>query len=248
MKYKRVKAGTFLSRPNRFIAIVEVEGRREIVHVKHTGRCRELFLPGATVYLEDHREELKTRKTRWDLIAVEKSTGGKDSGKTEVLLVNMDSQAPNKVVAEALASGMIRLPDFPEKFDRIKPEATFKSSRFDFYVEAELENGAKKRAYIEVKGVTLEESRVGRFPDAPTERGVKHLRELCEAKKQGFYAYVIFIVQMAGIREMGPNDKTHKAFGDELRRVQKEGVDILAYNCVVETDGLCVGEQILIRL
>ena len=184
------------------------------------------------VYLEDHLGRMGSRKLRYSLIAVWK--GG--------LLVNMDSQAPNKVTAEALTAGNIRLPGM-ETVEIVKAEQTFGNSRLDFYVE----DDAGNRGYVEVKGVTLEEDGVALFPDAPTLRGIKHLEELFRAREEGFFGYVLFIVQMEGVKCFSPNDKTHKAFGDTLRFVS-ERVPVLAYGCRVERDALQVGEEIPVIL
>ena len=191
MQYTNVMVGKFIARPNRFIAHVEIAGREEIVHVKNTGRCKELLLPGVTVYVQ-HFPEGK-RKTKYDLIAVEKQN----------ILINMDSQAPNKVVQEWLVA--------KEPFGKItylKPECKHGDSRFDFYLET-----AERKMFIEVKGVTLEEKGVVMFPDAPTERGVKHVQELCHClEEEGYGAAIIFVVQMSGMRYFTPNRRTHLAF------------------------------------
>lgn len=234
MKYSKIKEGIFLSRPNRFIAKVLIEGREETAHVKNTGRCRELLQSGATIYLEDHEGDMRSRKTRFSLVAVEKG----------VRLVNMDSQAPNKVVAEGLASGTIVLPEFEEGLTYIKSESSFADSRFDFYVEGR--NG--RRGYIEVKGVTLEDQDTVRFPDAPTERGVKHIKELCKARKEGFLSYVIFVVQMKDVSFFEPNDETHYAFGEALREAASKGVYVLAYDCLVGKDSMEIKDRIEVRL
>ena len=216
MIYKNTVKGAFISRPNRFIAHVSVNGQQEICHVKNTGRCRELLTEGAQVILEDHRGE--NRKTAFDLIAVYKGD----------MLINMDSQAPNKVVGEWLRQGGC--------FDRLsllRPEQTFGDSRFDFYIEAD-----GKRIFAEVKGVTLEKDGVVSFPDAPTERGVKHLRELMAAMEQGFEAYVFFVIQMESCSYFTPNDVTHKEFADTLREAAKRGVHVVALTCSVTENSL----------
>ena len=214
MKYKNIEKAVFLSRPNRFIANIQIHGTTELCHVKNTGRCRELLIPGVTVYVEVHSDP--KRKTKYSLIAVDKK------GK----IINMDSQAPNKLVKEWV---MEKKP-FGE-ITLLKPETTFGDSRFDFYMETK-----EHRIFMEVKGVTLEENGVVRFPDAPTERGIKHIMELIEAKKQGYEAYLLFVIQMNGVQYFTPNDVTHKAFGDALRLAHKAGVKILAYDCLVEPD------------
>ena len=230
MKYNDVISGTFLKRPNRFIAHVMVDGREEIAHVKNTGRCRELLLPGVTVYLQQHNNP--KRKTRFSLIAVQKGE----------LLVNMDSQAPNKVMLESLSQGL-SIPGLMSPLTKIQPESTYGNSRFDFYVEA-----GEQEAYLEIKGVTLEDGGVAKFPDAPTERGVKHIRELIEAANAGFLAYIRFVVQMKGISYMTPNDETHEAFGEALCEAHKAGVTILAYDCIVTPDTLQIDKMIPVIL
>jgi len=237
MKYEKIIRGTFIDRPNRFIAVVEVDGESVKAHVKNTGRCRELLVPGAEVYLEDFESRMGQRKMRYSLVGVEKNTA---SGK---LMINMDSQAPNKVVGEALSEGRIRLGGMGN-LNLIKPEKTFGQSRFDFHVEDE--DG--RTAYIEVKGVTLEDQGIARFPDAPTERGVKHIHELIAAAGAGHRAYVIFVIQMAGMKEFRPNDDTHREFGDALRKATKSGVKVLAYECEVTEDSLGITEPVKVNL
>lgn len=239
MKYEKIMKAQFMARPNRFIAEVKLaDGTETRAHVKNTGRCRELLQPGATVWLEDHTERMGSRKLAYSLIGVEKLL---KSG--SVLMVNMDSQAPNKVAAEALKDGTICLPDM-SNLTVVKGEKTFGNSRFDFYVE----DADGKKGYLEVKGVTLEEDGLVRFPDAPTERGVKHVEELIRAREEGYFAYVIFIVQMEGMRVFMPNDDTHRAFGDALRQAQRAGVHILAYQCHVTEDSLQVSIPLPVRL
>ena len=216
MRYENVVQGTFLARPNRFIAHVELSGTVEICHVKNTGRCRELLVPGAAVYLE--KAANPSRKTCYDLIAVEKNG----------LLINMDAQAPNKVFGEWAASGRF-LPDLTA----IQPEFTWEDSRFDFRLE-----DAQGPYFVEVKGVTLEEKGEVRFPDAPTERGVKHLNGLRRAVEQGYRAAVFFVVQMQGVARFRPNDETHPAFGNALRAAARAGVGVFAYDCRVAPDTL----------
>ena len=214
MRYQQVKRGRFLERPNRFIAHVELEGRREVCHVKNTGRCRELLVPGAAVYLEASANP--ARKTKYDLIAVEKGD----------LLINMDAQAPNKVFGEWAAKswpGLLSL----------RPEFTWEDSRFDFRLETEA-----GITFVEVKGVTLEEDGEVRFPDAPTERGVKHLHGLRRAAEQGYGAAVCFVIQMKGVTHFRPNDATHPAFGRALREAAAVGVRVLAYDCLVTPESL----------
>ena len=218
--------GEFISRPNRFIANVKVDGEVQICHVKNTGRCRELLVPGCMVILEDSNNRL--RKTRYDIIAVYK--GG--------LLINIDSQAPNKVVGEWLVSGA-----FSDAVTLIKPECVYGNSRFDFYIEAD-----GKRIFAEVKGVTLEENGVVLFPDAPTERGVKHLRELIHAAEKGYETYVFFVVQMESCKYFTPNAETHPEFAEALRLAHDRGVKIRALNCRVSEDELSIIGDIAIKL
>lgn len=233
MKYENICKGNFIARPNRFIAEVLIDGKKERAHVKNTGRCRELLIPGADVYLEDFDGRMGTRKMRYSLIGVKKGE----------VLVNMDSQAPNKVCEEALLQGRLLLPGMG-KLSTVKREKTFGDSRFDFYVEDE--NGNK--GWLEVKGVTLEENGVARFPDAPTERGVKHVYELCKAVKEGHKGFVLFVIQMTGIERFEPNDRTHKDFGDALRQAAEVGVVILAYDCNVTEETLEIKDQIPVVL
>lgn len=228
MNYDAVVAGRFLARPNRFIAYVKVGGEEIVAHVKNTGRCRELLIPGTTVYLQDWGEEHPGRKTRYDVIAVEKGP----------LLVNMDAQAPNKVFAEWAQSG-----HFVEGLTLLRPEVKWGNSRFDFCWEA-----GERRGFTEVKGVTLEDNGHARFPDAPTQRGVKHLEELILAKEAGYEAAVCFVLQMEGMRFFSPNDVTHPAFGDALRRAAEAGVRILAMECHVTPGTLDITNEVPIIL
>ena len=222
MKYERIETGKFIERPNRFIAYVEIAGQKETVHVKNTGRCAELLTPGATVYVQ--KVDNPERKTQWDLIGVKK-------GKR---MINMDSQIPNKVVEEWIRKGNL----FPDA-TLIKTETTFKQSRFDLYVEE-----GNRKIFIEVKGVTLENNGVVKFPDAPTERGIKHLNELCEAVEEGYEAYVFFVIQMKGVKYFTPNMKTHAAFGEALRNAKEQGVHILAYDCRVTKDSIEIEKEV----
>ena len=226
MIYNRMVPGTFLERPNRFIAYVEVEGRKETVHVKNTGRCAELLQTGARVYLQE--SDNPDRKTKWDLIAVEKGSR----------MVNMDSQIPNKVVKEWLEAGHLF-----ENITRIQPEFTYGNSRFDLYVEAD-----GKRIFIEVKGVTLEQDGVVRFPDAPSDRAVKHVEELKAAVKEGYEAYVFFVIQMKDVRYFTPNMDTHPAFGEALRDAARAGVHVLAYDCEVSSDRIAIADKVPVVL
>lgn len=226
MKYENVCEARFISRPNRFIARVMLNGEELTVHVKNTGRCRELLTENARVILE--KSSNPSRKTQYDLIAVYK-------GDT---LVNMDSQSPNKAVGEWLkAGGFLKNPTI------VKPESTFGKSRLDFYEENENE-----KAYVEVKGVTLEENGIARFPDAPTERGRKHLSELINARSQGYRAAVVFVIQMKGCHLFEPNYITDKPFAEELKRAYENGVEIIAVDCRVQPDGMTIDEKIEVRL
>ena len=216
MKYEKIVRGIFLSRPNRFVAKVMVDGEEETVHVKNTGRCRELLTENAEVFLS--LSSNPARKTKYDLVAVKK--GSK--------LINMDSQIPNDVAEEWLKKGNLFSSDAV-----IKREVTYGKSRFDFYIE----DGTRK-IFLEVKGVTLENDGVAMFPDAPTERGIKHINELVSLKKQGYEAFILFVIQLEEVTLFKPNDITHKAFGDALRQAEKEGVIILAKNCKVTEDSI----------
>ncbi len=217
MKYDNITRGIFLRRPNRFIAEVEIDGRQETVHVKNTGRCKELLVPGCEVWLT--APGTPGRKTKYDLVAVRKSTG---------VLFNIDSQAPNKVAREWLME---------QKYDLVKPEHVYGDSRIDFYMERGSEN-----YLMEVKGCTLEFDGVGYFPDAPTERGVKHIRELIRAQQEGYNAILAFVIQMDGISEVRPNVETHPEFGVALQEAQQAGVSVLFLRCHVEPDSLVIME------
>ena len=227
MRYGKIQAARFLRRPNRFVAEVELEGWTEAVHVKNTGRCRELLVPGARVYLTPG--ENPARKTAWDLIAVEKGP----------LLINMDAQAPNRVFGEWAAAG-----HFVPGLTLLRPETTWGRSRFDFYWEA----GPERRGFVEVKGVTLEQDGVAAFPDAPTERGVRHLEELSAARREGYECAVCFVIQMKGPTRFRPNEATHPAFGAALRAAAEAGVDVLAYDCRVTPDQLWLDAPVPIDL
>lgn len=228
MRYEKIAKGKFIERENRFVARVSVCGKEEKVHVKNTGRCKELLVPQATVYLEDFAGRMGTRKMRYSLVGVEKQ---RSEG---VLKINMDSQAPNAVVKEALANGKIVLPGM-ETLTLIKGEQKYGNSRFDFYLEA-----GDSKGFAEVKGVTLEEGGVAMFPDAPTIRGVKHLKELAKALEEGYNAYVILVIQMKGMHLFKPNYATHPEFGEVLRESCERGVCAVAYDCVVTEDSLTV--------
>ncbi len=224
MTYDKIIPGVFISRPNRFIAHVETAGGLEVCHVKNTGRCRELLVKGARVYLSESANP--ARKTRFDLVAVEKGR----------LLINMDSQAPNKAAAEympALLPGLTLL----------RPETRFGGSRFDFYAEA-----AGERWFVEVKGVTLERDGLTLFPDAPTARGTKHLRELCSCVEAGYKACVLFVVQMSGVRGFTPNLETDPEFAKALLEAEKSGVRLEAADCRVTPGSLTIRQKLPIFL
>ncbi len=226
MKYNNIKKGIFIERPNRFIAHVEIDGVAEVCHVKNTGRCKELLLPGASVYVQ--KSDNPNRKTGFDLISVIKGSRH----------INMDSQVPNKVVWEWLEKGNLL-----KDITIVKPEAKYKNSRFDFYVETK-----KDKIFIEVKGVTLEENNVVLFPDAPTERGVRHINELIESLREGYKAYVIFVIQMKDVDYFTPNSVTHKEFAEVLKSAHNKGVEILALDCVVEEGFIEIDKQVEVRL
>ena len=231
MKYTNIHKATFLSRPNHFIAHCLLGGETVIAHVKNTGRCRELLVDNATVYLDEPKG--KNRKTKYDLVAVEKVLPN-----GEIILINMDSGAPNEAAAEFLRSGKL----YPDTTS-IRREVTKGNSRFDFCIEEE-----NKITYLEVKGCTLENEGIASFPDAPTERGVKHIEELISLKEQGFGAAILFVIQMKGITEFRPNDATHKAFGDALRRAKEAGVKIFAYDCIVTPETMVIDLPVEVKL
>ena len=226
MQYTNTVRGIFRDRPNRFIAHVETGGILETVHVKNTGRCRELLIPGAEVILET--SDNPARRTKYDLICVNKS------GRW----INMDSQVPNQVAADWILNGRL----FPEKIS-LKREKTYGNSRFDIYVESEY-----RKAFIEVKGVTLEEAGIVRFPDAPTARGVKHLEELIRAHEDGYEVYLFLVIQMKAVKYFEPNWKTHPEFGNTLKRAADAGVKILAYDCVVTEDSIEICDPVPVHL
>lgn len=227
MKYRNIVTGTFKSRPNRFIAMVEIDGKIEKCHVKNTGRCKELLLPDVEVYLE--KGDNPNRKTAYDLIGVKKGER----------MINMDSQAPNKAVKEWLEKEV-----YFKHVTYLKPECKYGSSRIDFY----LETAEGRKIFIEVKGVTLEEEGIVRFPDAPTERGIKHIQELQKAVTEGYEAYILFVIQMKEIMHFEPNDRTHKAFGDALREAAEHGVGVLAYDCLITRESMCLDEPVSVHL
>jgi len=228
MKYKNIKEAKFISRPNRFIAYVEVDGQEEKVHVKNTGRCRELLVKGARVLLEE--SDNKERKTKYSLVAVYKGD----------MLVNMDSQIPNSAAYEAVLEGKIEeigVPDF------LKREVTYSKSRFDLYYE----KGARK-GFVEVKGVTLEKDGVVLFPDAPTERGTRHIRELIKAKEEGYEASILFVIQMKGVKYFTPNAETDPDFAQALKDAYNAGLNVLAYDCSVREDEMIIDKKIEVKI
>ncbi len=224
MKYENIKRGVFVNRPNRFIAEVEIDGITERVHVKNTGRCKELLIPGAEVWLTEPGNP--DRKTRYDLVAVRKDNG---------ILFNIDSQACNKVVKEWLSV---------RGFSKVIPEYTYGQSRIDFYMEKERSGGEIDRYLMEVKGCTLEIDGIGYFPDAPTERGIKHINELIGAKKAGIRSFIAFVIQMDGVKEVRANIKTHPEFGEALKKAKKAGVSVVFFTCHVEPDSLVINSDL----
>ena len=226
MRYKETEKAVFLKRPNRFIAEVEIQGKRETVHVKNTGRCKELLIPGTEVILE--KSGNPNRKTKYNLICVNK----------QGRLINMDSQIPNKAAEEWIKKGGL----FPEEVT-IRPEKKYGNSRFDLYVESPL-----RRAFVEVKGVTLEEDNVVRFPDAPTLRGIKHVEELIHCMEEGYEAYLLLVIQMKGVKKFMPNWDTQPEFGQALIKAEKAGVKILARDCLVTEDTIEIQEEVPVDL
>ena len=225
MLYKNIVPGIFLSRPNRFIAHILINGQDTICHVKNTGRCKELLTPGTAVWCE--KSDNPARKTAYDLIAVQKGDR----------LINMDSQAPNKAAYEWLKSGGLG------EIKNLRAETTYGASRFDFSFEKD-----GKRCFLEVKGVTLETDGICAFPDAPTQRGTKHLKELTALTKEGFGAYALFVIQLEGVLFLHPNDKTDPAFGAALREAEKAGVHILAMDCLVTPDTMTIQNPVEVKL
>lgn len=223
MRYSNIHKAKFISRPNRFIAYVQLNGEQVVCHVKNTGRCRELLQSGCEVYLTE--SDNPARKTRYDLVAAVKNGE----------LFNMDSQAPN------IAAGEYLKQKYP--FAKIYPEKKFGNSRFDFYIE----NGDEK-IILEVKGVTLEKDGIALFPDAPTERGVKHIKELTAYAEKGYKTQILFVIQTENVKSFSPNDETHKAFGDSLRIAKENGVTVTAVNCTVTPDSMEIKNNINVVL
>ena len=224
MQYKNMVPGTFLARPNRFIAHIELDGKTEICHVKNTGRCRELLPPGAKVWCE--KSDNPARKTQYDLITVKKGNR----------LINMDSQAPNAAAKEWLLAGGLG------EIVNLRPESRYGDSRFDFSFT---KDGVP--CFLEVKGVTLENDSICAFPDAPTTRGTKHLQELTKLAKEGYGAYILFVIQMSDVRYLHPNDTTDPAFGKALREAAQAGVQILAMDCAVTEDSMVLRNPVEVR-
>ena len=249
MKYEKIKEAKFIERPNRFVAVCEIDGERHRVHVKNTGRCRELLVPGATVWLEDFEGRMGSRKMRYSLICVEKKTGDR------IRLVNMDSQAPNKVAKEALEEGKIDIAGVQAQADeksspvKIMSEKTYGDSRLDFC----LEEASGRKTWIEVKGVTLENDNVVSFPDAPTERGAKHVRELINIAKSGGHsgedrAAILFVIQMENVEYFTPNGEHDPDFANALADAERAGVEILAYDCKATPDSLKLGDKVKVSV
>ena len=225
MRYQNMTPGIFRARPNRFIAHVEIDGQMEIVHVKNTGRCRELLIPGCTVYCQ--RSDNPSRKTKFDLIAVQKADR----------LINMDSQAPNKAAGEWLRNGGLG------EITELRAEVKHGDSRYDFSFVKE-----GKRCFLEVKGCTLEEDGVCAFPDAPTQRGTRHIRGLTKAAQDGFGAYILFVIQMSDVKYIRPHDETDPEFGKALREASQNGVQILAMDCAVTPDTMEIRLPVFVKL
>ncbi len=228
MKYNHIIQGIFIKRMNRFVAHVWIDGIEEVVHVKNTGRCRELFIAGATVILE--RSQNPQRKTRFSVIGIYKGSQ----------LINIDSQVPNHVVFEALQIG--RIAEIAE-IDMVKKEVTYGNSRFDLYFQAD-----GYRGFIEVKGVTLEEDGLVMFPDAPTVRGTKHVHEMIKAVENGYKGYIFFLIQMKGVKSFSPNSKTDSNFAAALKLAVQKGVILLAYDSLVREDEIIIGDRVEIVL
>lgn len=225
MKYNNIRKAKFINRPNRFIAHIEIDGKEEVCHIKNTGRCKELLIKNAEIFVQEF--DNASRKTKYDLIGVYK----------DKKLINMDSQAPNKVFHEWIQKGLLF-----DDINFIKPEYKYNNSRFDFYIET-----ADKDIFVEVKGVTLEEDGIVMFPDAPTERGLKHINELIDCIDHGYDAYVVFIIQMSDVLYFTPNYKMHKEFGDALKRADKKGVKVIALDCRVTEDSIAAGSFVKVK-
>jgi len=224
--YENIREARFIDRPNRFIANIEIDGKRELCHVKNTGRCKELLVPNAKIFVQESAGG--NRKTKYDLISVYKGRR----------LVNIDSQVPNKVFYEWVLESK-----FFQDITLVKPEAVYKNSRFDYYIET-----SRSKIFVEVKGVTLEENGLAMFPDAPTERGVRHIYELMESIKEGYEAWIVFIIQMKDVIFFTPNVKTHKAFGTALEEAQKCGVNIIALDSIVTKNSIKAGDFVQVKI
>ncbi len=225
MKYNNIIKAKFIDRPNRFIANIEVDGKEEVCHVKNTGRCKELLINNAEIFVQEF--DNASRKTKYDLVGVYK----------DKRLINIDSQAPNKVFHEWIQKGLLF-----DDIKIIKPEYRYNNSRFDFYIET-----ADKDIFVEVKGVTLEEDGIVMFPDAPTERGLKHINELIDCIDHEYEAYIVFIIQMSDVLYFTPNYKTHKEFGDALKRADEKGVKVIALDCRVTEDSIAAGNFVNVK-
>lgn len=234
MKYQNIIQGEFVERINRFVATVKIDGKLEKVHVKNTGRCKELFIKGATVFLEDHFSNMRQRKLRYSLISVIKDNR---------VIINVDSQIPNKVVEEGIRNNIIRLPNLVPPIS-LKSEQTYRNSRFDFFAE----DSKGQKAFIEVKGVTLENNGVAMFPDAPTQRGAKHINELISALDDNYKSYIILVIQMKGVHQFTPNNVTDINFSQALKLAEERGVHIMAFDCNVTPDNINADKQISILL
>ena len=231
MKYNKMIKAKFIERPNRFVAYCEIDGEVEKVHVKNTGRCKELLIPGCEVYLEE--SDNPSRATRYSLIATKKGER----------LINMDSQVTNKMVLESLKDKSLVLPGFDEEIELIKSEKTYGNYRFDIYLE-----GKTKKAFIEIKGCTLEIDNVVKFPDAKTERVGKHVKELIHAKEDGYLAYIIIVIQMEDVLYFTPNIEKHKEFADVLKEAEEKGVKVLAYDSIVDIDSIKLNKPVKVIL
>ncbi|MGL5972715.1 MAG: DNA/RNA nuclease SfsA [Oscillospiraceae bacterium] len=232
MIYKNIIQAKFIERPNRFIALCEINKKVHKCHVKNTGRCKELLIKNCTVYLEPATLN-SNRTTEFSLIAVQSQTE----------IINIDSQIPNKIVYDAILNGTINLPTLKSGINKISREKQYKNSRFDIFLETD-----SQKVFIEVKGVTLKQGNKALFPDAPTKRGLKHINELINATQNGYDSYIIFLIQMTYIDVFTPNYGTDKDFGLALKNAQKEGVNILAFNCYVTPDDISIKSQVSIEL
>ena len=229
MKYNNIKCAKFINRKNRFIAEIEINNKIELCHVKNTGRCKELLIKGVDVFVEENSNP--NRKTKYSLICVKKGN----------LLINMDSQIPNYVAKEGIENGIIKeLKDI----SYLKQEVKYKNSRFDIYFERK----TGQKGFIEVKGVTLEENGIVKFPDAPSERAIKHINELIEAKKEGYEVYILFVIQLKNIKHFEPNKKTHYAFYEALKNAENNNIPILAYDCFIDIDEILLKDKVSVIL